>query len=72
MNLLATFILFGTVDSIDTTLAAVELNATTPVHQTSLTIMPVSAFPCTISEGSIFFVVKLYEDKEAEVVCAKE
>ena len=28
-----------------------------------------SAFPCEVSEGKVFYVVKLHEDQSAVIVC---
>ena len=73
MKTLTTFILVGMIDSFDTYFATVELN-TTPASNggPSIAVMPVSAFPCKIYEGKVFYVVKLYEDQEATIVCQKE
>lgn len=73
MTMLKTFILVGMIDSHDSYFATVELN-TTPESNggPAMAVMPVSAFPCKIHEGKIFYVVKLYEDEEATIVCQKE
>ena len=73
MTMLTTFILVGMVDSFDPYFATVELN-TTPASNggPSIAVMPVSAFPCEIYEGKVFYVVKLHEDQEATIVCQKE
>ena len=73
MKALTTFILVGMVDSFDPYFATVELN-TTPSSNggPSIAVMPVSAFPCEIYEGKIFYVVKLYDAEEATIVCQKE
>jgi len=34
--------------------------------------MPVSAFPCEIYEGKVFYVVKLYDNEHATIVCQKD
>ena len=34
--------------------------------------MPVSVFPCEIYEGKVFYVVKLYENEDATIVCQKD
>jgi hypothetical protein len=73
MNLLTTFILIGMVDSHDSAFATVELNNNPMLNGgPALAVMPVSAFPCEIYEGKIFYVVKLQEEDEATVVCQKE
>jgi len=73
MTMLTTFILVGMVDSFDPHFATVELN-TTPASNggPSIAVMPVSAFPCEIYEGKIFYVVKLHEDQDATIVCQKD
>ena len=73
MNMLTTFILVGMVDSFDPYFATVELN-TTPASNggPSIAVMPVSAFPCEIYEGKIFYVVKLHDEQDATIVCQKD
>ena len=73
MNLLTTFILVGMIDSHDNYFATVELN-TTPASNggPATAIMPVAAFPCEVYEGKVFYVVKLYEDQDATIVCQKD
>ena len=73
MNMLTTFILVGMIDSFDSHFATVELN-TTPESNggPAMAVMPVSAFPCKIYEGKVFYVVKLYEDEDATIVCQKD
>ena len=70
MNILTTFVLLGVIDSHDGTFATVELN-TNPASNggPATAVMPVSAFPCEISEGKRFYVVKLHEDQDAVIVC---
>ena len=70
MNILKTFILVGIVDSHDAFFATVELN-TNPASNggPATAVMPVSAFPCEISEGKKFYVVKLHEEQEAVIIC---
>ena len=70
MNLLATFVLVGTIDSFDTTFATVELNTPAPTSQSSMAILPIAAFPCEIEEGGRFFIVKLDPALDAEIICA--
>ena len=73
MNMLTTFILVGMIDSFDTHFATVELNTTPQSNGGPATaVMPVSAFPCEIYEGKVFYVVKLYEDRDATIVCQKD
>ena len=70
MNILTTFILVGVVDSHDGVFATVELNTNPASNGGAATaVMPVSAFPCDISEGKRFYVVKLHEDQDAVIVC---
>tara|TARA_Y100000592_G_scaffold94092_1_gene158327 strand:- start:2608 stop:2874 length:267 start_codon:yes stop_codon:yes gene_type:complete len=73
MNILTTFVLMGIIDSYDDTFATVELN-TNPASNggPATAVMPVTAFPCDISEGKIFFVVKLHEDQDAFIVCQED
>lgn len=73
MTALTTFILVGMVDSYDPYFATVELS-TTPASNggPSIAVMPVSAFPCEIYEGKVFYVVKLYENQDATIVCQKD
>lgn len=73
MNMLTTFILVGMVDSFDSHFATVELNTTPESNGGPATaIMPVAAFPCEIYEGKVFYVVKLYQDEDATIVCQKD
>ncbi len=73
MNILTTFILVGMIDSYDDYFATVELN-TTPASNggPAVAVMPVSAFPCEIYEGKVFYVVKLHEEQDATIVCQKD
>lgn len=73
MIALTTFILVGMVDSYDPYFATVELS-TTPASNggPSIAVMPVSAFPCEIYEGKVFYVVKLHENQDATIVCQKD
>ena len=70
MKLLTTFVLVGTIDSMDTVFATVELNTPAPTSQSSMAILPITAFPCKIEEGGRFFIVKLDKDLDAEIICA--
>ena len=70
MKLLATFVLVGTIDSTDTVFATVELNLPAPVEQSSIAVIPLTAFPCSVEEGDRFFIVKLDEDIDAEIICS--
>ena len=73
MKVLTTFILVGMIDSYDSHFATVELNTTPESNGGPATaIMPVTAFPCEIYEGKVFYVVKLYENQDATIVCQKE
>ena len=73
MKTLTTFVLMGVIDSHDGVFATVELN-TNPASNggPATAVMPVSAFPCEISEGKRFYVVKLHEDQDAVIVCNEE
>ena len=71
--MLTTFILVGMVDSFDPYFATVELNTTPAANGgPSIAVMPVSAFPCEMYEGKVFYVVKLHEDEDAIIVCQKD
>ena len=73
MNMLTTFILLGVIDSHDGTFATVELS-TNPASNggPATAVMPISAFPCEVSEGKRFYVVKLHEEQDAVIVCEKD
>jgi hypothetical protein len=73
MKTLTTFVLVGVIDSHDGVFATVELN-TNPASNggPATAVMPVSAFPCEVSEGKRFYVVKLHEDQDAVIVCNEE
>ena len=70
MKTLTTFVLMGVIDSHDGVFATVELN-TNPASNggPATAVMPVSAFPCEISEGKVFYVIKLHEDQDAVIIC---
>jgi len=73
MSILTTFILVGMIDSYDSHFATVELNTTPESNGGPATaVMPISAFPCEIYEGKVFYVVKLYENEDATIVCQKD
>ena len=70
MKTLTTFVLMGVIDSHDGVFATVELNTNPASNGGSATaVMPVSAFPCEISEGKVFYVVKLHENQDAVIIC---
>ena len=73
MTTLTTFILVGMVDSYDPYFATVELS-TTPASNggPAIAVMPVSAFPCEIYEGKVFYVVKLHDNQDAIIVCQED
>ena len=73
MKVLTTFVLLGVIDSYDGLFATVELN-TNPASNggPATAVMPVSAFPCQISEGKRFYVVKLAVDQDAVIICQEE
>ena len=73
MKVLTTFVLLGMVDSHDDHFATVELN-TNPAGNNgpSVAVMPVSAFPCEIYEGKVFYVVKLHKNQDAVIVCHED
>ena len=70
MKALTTFVLIGVIDSHDGVFATVELNTNPASNGGAATaVMPVAAFPCEISEGKRFYVVKMHEDQDAVIVC---
>jgi len=73
MKVLTTFILVGMIDTHDAHFATVELN-TNPASNggPAIAVMPVSAFPCEIYEGKVFYVVKLSELMDAVVICQED
>jgi hypothetical protein len=73
MKILTTFILVGMVDSFDKQFASVEIN-TNPASNSgpAMAVMPVTAFPCDIYEGKVFYVVKLHESQDAVIICQEE
>ena len=71
--ILKTFVLIGAVDSFDSQFASVELNMNPAMNGgVAQAVLPVSAFPCEISEGQKFYVLKLHEDTDAVLVCRLE
>ncbi len=73
MKMLSTFVLMGVIDSHDGVFATVELN-TNPASNggPATAIMPISAFPCEIREGKLFYIVKLHKEQDAVIVCAED
>ena len=70
MKALTTFVLMGVIDSHDGVFATVELNTNPASNGGAATAgMPIAAFPCEISEGKRFYVVKIHEDQDAVIVC---
>jgi len=68
---LATFVLIGTVDLMDSQFATVEINynpATT--EAAAMAVLPITAFPCEIIEGDTFYIVKLDPKADAIILCA--
>ena len=68
-TILSTFILVGTVDSKDMRFASVEINTNPPMPESSMAILPVSAFPCEIKEGDKFFILRLTSDDQPVIIC---
>jgi len=67
---LATFVLIGTVDSMDSQFATVEINyipATTEIA--GMAVLPITAFPCEIAEGDVFYIIKLDPEVDATILC---
>ena len=73
MTALKVFILVGTIDSHDGQFATVELDLNPATNGgPAMAVMPVAAFPCEVKEGKIFYVVKLFEELDAVIICQKE
>ena len=73
MKILTAFILVGVVDSYDDYFATVELNTNPALNAgAALAVVPVSAFPCEISEGQLFYVIKNETEEHATIVCHKD
>ena len=73
MKTLTTFVLLGMVDSFDKHFATVELNTNPATNGGPATaVIPVSAFPCEIYEGKVFYVVKLHDNQDAIIVCQED
>lgn len=72
MKLLTTFVLVGTVDSMDEHFATVEINTNPPAAEASVAVMPVTAFPCMIEEGKKFYIVKLTPEATPLIMCSAE
>ena len=69
MKVLTTFVLVGTVDSTDQYFASVEINTNPPVAEHSIAVMPLSAFPCEVTEGDLFYILKLTPDSIPVIIC---
>ena len=69
---LSTFVLTGVVDSTDDYFATVEINLNPPVAEASIAVVPVTAFPCQISEGSKFYILKLTEEDIPVIICGED
>ena len=71
MKLLTTFVLIGTVDSTDDYFATVEINLNPPVAEPSVAVMPITAFPCDVEEGTKFYILKLTEQDLPVIICGE-
>jgi hypothetical protein len=72
MKILTSFVLIGVIDSYDQYFATVELNTNPETSAIpAIAVMPVSSFPCEISEGQIFYIIKNETDEYATVICHK-
>jgi len=69
MRLLTTFVLIGTVDSMDDFLATVEINMNPATEKPGYAVMPLTAFPCEIKEGDDFYILKLTEESIPVIIC---
>lgn len=72
MKLLTTFVLVGTIDSVDALFATVEISTNPPQEQMSLSVIPVNTFPCEIKEGDNFYILKLTADADSVIICNKK
>ena len=71
-RLLTTFVLIGTVDSKDELLATVEINMNPATAQPGYAVIPLTAFPCDVEEGDIFYIIKLTEESESVIICKED
>ena len=71
-KMLTTFVLIGTVDSMDEYFATVEINMNPATEQAGHAVMPLSAFPCQIKEGETFYILKLTEDTLPVILCKQD
>jgi hypothetical protein len=71
MKALATFVLIGTVDSTDQFFASVEVNLNPPLAESSMAVIPLHAFPCEISEGDSFYILKLTKESDPVIICGE-
>ncbi len=69
MKLLTTFVLIGTVDTKDDFFATVEINMNPITEQVGHAVLPLHAFPCEISEGDIFYILKLTKESLPVIIC---
>ena len=69
MKLLTTFVLIGTVDSMDDFLATVEINMNPATEKPGYAVIPITAFPCEIKEGDNFYILKLTKDSIPVIMC---
>jgi len=68
---LSTFLLIGTIDSMDQNFATVEVNYNpATLEPASMAVLPLSAFPCDVAEGDTFYILKIDPDKDAQILCA--
>jgi len=72
MKVLSTFLLIGVVDSMDESLATVELNMNPPLEESAVAVLPVDAFPCEVKEGDTFYILKLAAGSPPLIICKKE
>ena len=73
MTALKVFILVGTIDSHDGQFATVELDLNPATNGgPAMAVMPVAAFPCEVKEGNTFYVVKLFEEADAVILCKED
>jgi len=71
--ILKTFVLVGVIDSFDSHFASVELSANPALNGgPAQAVIPVNSFPCQITEGQKFYVIKIHEDSDTVIVCNLE
>lgn len=69
---LETFVLVGTILSLDTVFATIEFNVNPSVNGgPAVAVLPIAAIPCEAEVGRTIYVVKNENEKHSQVVCEK-